>query len=101
IGKLEIVSSQDRKLFELTHGVVGEKTHCTGSERGHSGDTGRTMFAQKPIEYAKDAAFDLFFAAFAFQRDLVALRAQDHIRTRSQEGVAPDLLSALHRLQQK
>ena len=59
------------------------------------------MLAQQSVKDFKDVAFLLRLFAIAFNGDLAAARAQNHVRPRSQKGVSANLFAALNRLQQK
>jgi len=59
------------------------------------------MLAQQQSQKMEGAAFVLFAMASALDLNRVAPRPQPHVRPRSEEGIAPNLLAALNRFQEK
>ena len=59
------------------------------------------MLAEQLFQHGQHVALALFAGASALQHDILAAGSHLQVRTRSEERVAPDLLSALDRFQQE
>ena len=88
-------------IFQLPHRVVGEVSHRARGERGQSGHHRGTMLAQQFLYDLDRAALAIFFLLAALHHDRRRLGPHLHVGTRSQKGVASDLLATLHRLEQE
>ncbi len=103
---MQVVFRARRKFLQLAHRVVREVPHRAGGERRQSRNLRRPMFAEQTPYHLEDASL-LFFllllsalsAPAALDGDFAAARLHHHVRLRAQEGVAPDALATLDRLQ--
>src|SRR5260370_36007524 len=101
IWKLEIVFGVVANVLELADNVVRAKSHGARGKRRHARTHGRPMPLQKLFCDLEDIPLPNLALLSFFNQDLLALRAQLHIRTRAQKSVPSNLLSALDGLQQK
>ena len=101
IGQRKIVLGVLADSFELANRVIREVADSARGERRQTGDRCRTMLPQQLLQHRQHAALSLFASLPALQHDVLAAGSHLQVRTRSQECVAPDLLSALYRLQQE
>ena len=101
IGKRKIVLGVLADIFQLPHRVIGEIAHRARGEWRQPGHDRGTMLPQQFLDHLNRAALALFLLLAALHHNVPALGPHLHVRTRSQKGVAADLLAALHGLQQK
>ena len=101
IGQGKIIFGVFADIFQLPHCVVSEVAHRARGERRQPGHRGGTMLPQQFLDDLDRVSLALLLLLAAPQFDVATARPHLHVRTRSQKRVAPNLLAALYRLQQK
>ncbi len=101
IGQRKIIFGVLADLFQLPHGVIGKIAHRSRGERRNAGNRGRPMLSQKPLDDLRNVSLQPFLRLTPAYQHIAALRLHHHIRTRTEERIAANLLAPLHRLQQE
>ena len=102
IGQRQIVLGVLADFFQLANGVVGEIADGASGERWQARKGRRTMLAgATPSRWVERCPCGCSRALAALQHDILATGSHLQVRTRSQERVAADLLSALDGFQQE
>ena len=107
IGHAELVLRDRGQRFDLADHVVGEESDGARGKRRQALDARRGMAAQRLLERLEDVALDRRLRSLAAIApglgDLERAAPGDDgaIGPNADEGVAPDLLAALNRLEQK
>src|SRR6185295_15512208 len=101
IGQGKIVFGVFTDIFQLPHRVVGEVANRPRCEWRQSGHSGGAMLPQQLLDDLDRVSLALLLLLAAPQFDVATARPHLHVGTSSQKRVAPNLLAALYRLQQK
>ena len=106
IGQRQIILRVLADLLHLPHHVVGKVPNRARCEWRQPRDASRALLPQQPLQHLENIFVTLLDSARSGELPSLNLHSSaggpnPHIRSHAQKRIAPNLLAAFHRLQQK
>src|SRR5208283_978274 len=101
IGQSQIVVGALRQALELPNHVVGKIADTAGDERRQVRQSGRTILPQTGTQQVNHVALSPLHRTVRANSEVLTASCNDGAGVCAQEGVAPNLLAALNRLEKK